>query len=620
MTDSGGGRLMSRYDELELMTATEAFSRLTVEDLKPLVQLLGKSATKKGDLVALLTRTVGDRDHLRTLYGSFDELAQKAVQEATHDPDGVLDLVRFSAKYGRNPDFGGSGHRYSGQGQPTTLRLLFPRQRILATDVREALLTFVPEPPPLTVSSRPDLPPMVLRPLVNRGSYHRQHEKEVELAVRPTARAALHDVNAVLRLTGAGDLRVGDKTRRAAKPSLKAIAGVLLDGDFYAAGDQADEDWDPASDLQMRPFAWPLLLQAAGLAEATGTRLQLTAAGRKATTTPPHEVIRQVWRKWLKATLLDEFNRVSVIKGQQSKGRGLTALAGRRQEIVAVLKQCPVGQWVTVEELFRLLKVLTTDFQLTHDPWKLYLGEQRYGSFGNSGRHTWESLEGRYVMAFLFEYAATLGLVDVAYISPEDARNDYCDRWGADDLSCLSRYDGLMYLRINPLGAWCLGLAAEYEPETVAVERVLKVLPNRDVVATRAPGPGDVLLLERFAERTSEAVWRLEAGKVLEAVEQGLTTGELREFLAARCQDGLPHTVEVFLDDLEARAGQLADLGAARLIGCQDPVVARTLVSDRRLGKLCRLAGDRQLVFAAGDEAAVRRALRELGYALPPPG
>jgi hypothetical protein len=51
-----------------------------------------------------------------------------------------------------------------------------------------------------------------------------------------------------------------------------------------------------------------------------------------------------------------------------------------------------------------------------------------------------------------------------------------------------------------------------YEPEAVTVRPVLKVLPNLDVVATDPPlSPGDVLLLERFAERQSEAVWHLQA-------------------------------------------------------------------------------------------------------------
>src|SRR5208283_4896245 len=116
----------------------------------------------------------------------------------------------------------------------------------------------------------------------------------------------------------------------------------------------------------------------------------------------------------------------------------------------------------------------------------------------------------------------TLGLIDVAYISPEGAQNDFSDLWGTDDLSCLSRYDGLMFFRINSLGAWCLGLTDKYEAEVVPVERVLKVLPNRDLVAGDKPlSPADTLFLERFAERHSEAVWHLEAGKILEAVEQG---------------------------------------------------------------------------------------------------
>ena len=87
----------------------------------------------------------------------------------------------------------------------------------------------------------------------------------------------------------------------------------------------------------------------------------------------------------------------------------------------------------------------------------------------------------------------------------------------------------------------------------------------------------------------------------------------------AKSQPPLPQTVDVFLNDLAEKTGQLADLGAARLIACAEPHVAQLLASDRRLRNLCQLAGDRQLVFRATDEAAVRRALRELGYVLPPP-
>jgi hypothetical protein len=612
---------MPRYDLLEPLTTQETFSELTVDDLKPLANLVGQAPARKGELVELLTRTMTDPEEVRSLYQHLDDTGQKAVQEAAHDPEGILHEQRFWAKYQGSPNFGGSGRRHFDERQPTTLRLFFPQYHILPTDLRELLLTFVPEPPSLTVNATEDMPARIKRPHVRRSSYCRKpDDEEVELRVRHTARAALHDAKAVLQLVDAGAIKVGDKTRRPAQVAIKAIADVLAEGDFYHAEDQLDERWDPAADLQMQPFAWPMLLQAGGLAEAAGTRLQLTAAGRKATTRPAHEVIRQLWDRWQKTTLLDEFNRVSVIKGQQSKGRGLTAIAPRRQAVVAVLQECPVQKWLTVEELFRLLKVLTQDFFVTHDAWKLYLFEQQYGSFGYDADYTWESLQGRFVLAFLFEYAATLGLIDVAYISPDGARNDFRDRWGADDLSCLSRYDGLIALRINSLGAWCLGLADRYEAEPVAVEHVLKVLPNRDVVAADRPlRPADILLLERFAERRSEAVWRLETAKVLETVEQGLSIRELTEFLSARSAEPLPQTVAVFLDDLASKTGQLTDEGTARLITCKGAVVAQELANDRRLRKLCQLTGERTLVFRAADEAAVRRGLRELGYVLPPP-
>jgi hypothetical protein len=402
---------------------------------------------------------------------------------------------------------------------------------------------------------------------------------------------------------------------------LKVITGGLAEGDFYSEAEQSLDDWNAASDLRIQAFAWPMLVQAARLAELSGTRLQLTAAGRKATAMPPHELIRQVWEKWQKSTLVDEFNRIDVIKGQQAKGRGLTAVAPRRDAVVEALCECPAQKWIATDELFRVLKALAPDFAVTHDAWKLYISEQRYGSLGYDIASSWELLQGRFVLAFLFEYAATLGLLDLAYFSPEGARTDYRDCWGTDDLSCLSRYDGLVYFRINALGAWCLDLAENYEAAAVPCEPLLKVLPNLDVVAAdRAIAPGDFLFLERFAERKSEATWQLVAGKVLEAVEKGLTIAELLAFLEAKNQGPLPQTVKVFLDDLAKKSSQLKDLGSARLIACENADVAQLLVNDRRLRNLCKLAGDEQLVFRVADEPAIRRALKELGFVLPPPG
>jgi hypothetical protein len=50
----------------------------------------------------------------------------------------------------------------------------------------------------------------------------------------------------------------------------------------------------------------------------------------------------------------------------------------------------------------------------------------------------------------------------VAYTDPCGARHDYRALWGGDQLSCLSRYDGLVAVRVNELGA-----AVLHDPETL---------------------------------------------------------------------------------------------------------------------------------------------------------
>jgi hypothetical protein len=79
--------------------------------------------------------------------------------------------------------------------------------------------------------------------------------------------------------------------------------------------------------------------------------------------------------------------------------------------------------------------------------------DSHHGSLGPAGWKAWNVLEGRYALCVLFEYAATLGVVDVAYTDPQGARDDYRDLWGAHMYDRLSRYDGLVAVRVNELGA-----------------------------------------------------------------------------------------------------------------------------------------------------------------------
>jgi hypothetical protein len=425
--------------------------------------------------------------------------------------------------------------------------------------------------------------------------------------VRLTQAEALANVLAVLQLCGAGKLRCSEKTQRPAAATVEAVAGVLAGGDFYPS--------EPIA-----AFAWSLLIQAGGLAELAGGRLQLTAKGRTALGRPPADTIRGLWRSWISKAVIDELSRIEHIKGQRTTNT-LTSAKTRRQTVAAALSGCPAGQWVRVDDLFTRMRrgnLSPTVARSERALWKLYISDAQYGSLGYAGFADWPVLEGRYTLAVLFEYAGTLGLFDLDYTDPAGARDDFRGNWGTEDLGYLSRYDGLYAVRLNTLGAYVLGLTARYEApaDEQPQGQTLKVLPNLDIVVTGELPPADRLMLDAYAEQTADRVWALRDTTLLGALDAGRGLDQLRQFLAARTSHELPNPVTALMADVAARAGRLRNLGVLRLVECVDPALATLITNDRRLRGLCQQVGDRHLAVAVEREPEFRKALRTLGYVL----
>jgi len=599
-----------------LATLEEALRTCSALRLRAMGRLLlAAPPMRKAELLPAILEALTD-EKLRELWDRMEETDRIAVSEVVHGPGHRLDPEAFHLKYGRLSPTVAHDQYNPRVARPLNL-FLFSGGR-MPPDLEARLKGFVPEPASShveTVEELPEAVPVEWCRYSPRSGRRETGVDQVPLVRQDTIAPALHDVHAVLQLAEAGKTGASAVTGKVSKAGAKAVLDVLHGGDFYPL-----KEVQAATDT-MRPYAWPLILQAAGLLSVSGGRLRLTRAGGKALSSPPHRVIRAAWKKWLGTRLLDEFNRIEEIKGQKRKGRGgLAAVARRRTSLAAALAECPPGRWIAIDEFFRFVRASGNDFVVSHDVWSLYICERQYGSLGYDGFGTWEVVEGRYAMVFLWEYAATMGLLDVAYIPAKGARDDWTQIWGTDDMECLSRYDGLRHVRVNALGAWCLGVEKEFRPPEPEARSLLQVLPNLDVVAAAQEGlpPGDALFLERFAERSTDGVWRLDRRKALGALEAGLTGKDLETWLGARGAAPLPATVVAFLADLRHRAGRLVDRGPARLIEAADAALALLITSDRNLARLCRPAGERGIVVPSRHERAFRRGVKELGYALPP--
>src|SRR5271157_6476567 len=127
--------------------------------------------------------------------------------------------------------------------------------------------------------------------------------------IRGTAPDALSNLVAVLELTADGQIRCSAATRRPLTATVRLVEDVLVAGDYYdgAGLDGAHDDCahrDGAHRDRGEPiaaFAWPMLLQAGGLARLAGTGLELTPRGEAALARPSYHALGELWDRWLRS-------------------------------------------------------------------------------------------------------------------------------------------------------------------------------------------------------------------------------------------------------------------------------------------------------------------------------
>lgn len=617
---------MANYDET-YETARKMYFDRGVDDLKKLARHLldfsrgsaamqrfvqassadGRLPTRKADLIEWIERPARDELFLKSYYAHLSSLEQAAVQEVVHSSDGRLDAFRFEAKYGSLPKIL-PGSRYSREPEEfPPLAFLLASNRSMPRDLCFLMKKFVPSPQGVQARTLEQLPEAVKAYFGGETLPLEQHNTE---------QAAMQDIMAILQLVDMGKVGASAKTGRISQLGANALRSVLSHGDFYPAELDITREYDVTlGPLGIRPFAWGMLLQAGNLAQASGAKLQLTRGGQAALKKAPAETLALLWERWLKNKILHEMNRIEVIKGQKSKSHPLFPAAPGRQNIAAALADLEEGRWVKLQDFFDYLAAAGHGFDVVRYGYALYIVDANYGALGYN-HVTWNHVNGRFARAFLLEYAATLGLIDVALTPPWGAVGDHTELWGADDFSCLSRYDGLWALRLNSLGAWVLGKKPNYRP-SFHDEPSLRVQPNLEITMIgTSVASSDALFLDRTCEKISERVWRLTLTGLLQAVEEGIEIERVIEFLEQRSRADLPPSVRTLLDDAATRASKICDRGDVRLIECADAPLAESIARDSRLRKLCVPTGERHLMVLPEHLLPFRKALREVGYVL----
>jgi hypothetical protein len=583
----------------------ELLSSLNADVLRALARQFGpmpSTAPNKSELIQALDALLGNE--LPRVLEQLSDVERKYLAELAYGSD--LSGLRFEAKYGvKAPS--PSSYSYS---RSYSALLLF----LGGYGYQQGL------PPPLAKGVREHLEPPASARLATTSELPDTFQSETDQEARPIhvyegERTAFSDLRSVLQLVQAGKLKVAEKSGRPTEEAVRLTAGSLREPDFSLDPPrERTDDWAEQAGA-VRAHAWGVLAQECGWAKARGQRLMLTDAGRQVLGSSSASDFAKGVGLFLANGQFDEFNRINHIRGQSGNGaRYLTAVGDRRGAITDSMCEWPVNHWIAFHEAARFLVADGHDFEVTRAEHTLYLGELQYGMLDGFGL----SLSRQYMRAFLMESLATLGLVDIAYVYPHSLWPDFGECWGVDSHSFCGRYDGLMYVRLNRLGAYCLELTDSYEPPVSPSAGAFRILSNREVAFLGAgPVPmGERHVLELFAAPKSDVVWELDAPRILDHLESGGSLDDLVRFLESNCAGPIPDTVRAMLADLERGASAAVRTEDALLIEFRDDVTAALIAHDTQTRKSCVLAG-RRLVVLKKNLRAFRTALKKLGMVVP---
>ncbi len=588
---------------------------INVDVLKKLARLLDlpKSLTRKGDLIDALAEKVED-----DLPGVLEHMAESErllVAEAAHR-NGRVNPKVFSAKYGIPcplPD------RWMRLETTKLTALMFQTNALdvyeVPDELAKALKKLLAQPAPAEVKITDNLP----------SSYHppKRYEHSPDQPPRPIhvfggEKTVFSELRRVLRLVQTGKIKVTEKGRRPTDGSVRLISAVLSAPDFDLESLSERKSRYEENAGPVRAHAWGVLIQQCGWAKPRAGLLVLTDSGKNLLNGLDVTRYKAGAEQFFSNDDFDELNRIEHIRGQSGRARRyMTSPSERKIPIVDSIALWPVNQWINLKDAYRFVFASGNDFKVTEEPYNLYFSEHQYGHFGDDTG----DLDCQYLRALVMEPLATLGLVDIAYVFPHHLWPEMDDRWGNDEMSFCGRYDGLLYVKLNELGAFVLGVKDNWTPTSTGGENrnLFALLPNREIAITQSKelSVDETATLGMCAVPKSDYVWELNAQQMLSHLESGGTVEEITAFLRFNSSTGIPETVDAFLRDVANRSTAVEKGEEALLFTVRDEATAALIANDPDARKYCYHAGANRLAVPKRNQRAFRGALKRLGYVIP---
>ena len=274
--------------------------------------------------------------------------------------------------------------------------------------------------------------------------------------------------------------------------------------------------------------------------------------------------------------------------------RSVHDLSSARREVVDMLKECPINEWIDFGQFSKELRRSNT--YLFAAAGSVTIRNDYNNTYYN--KPYWDSFERCAISVILVEYLATLGAVDV--LTDEVTHSEY--------ESC--SMNEASYFRITDLGAYLFGMTDTYTekeaPEFSADEKGFIVQPNFDVVIPNGKDRMQhELFFERFAEKVTEdaevSLYKLDFKSMVKAANIGLYIREISSYCEAFSSMPVPDNVRVAFDEWEAQSKRVR-IRTVTVIESDDAILLEEIHNYRGMDALTENRVMPVLVLNPGSE------------------
>lgn len=591
------------------MQFKEVVNFVSVPELKRRVEkfpVRGSIPSRKAEMISFALKLSTSSTSLSDYWDTLNTKEKNALQEAVHTHDGILDEEYYFARYKQpHPTLTRQGYYASPDEDARLLTCFYPRQRyglpeIIPDEILTSLKQVVPKPEKYFINISEELPTTIILNTVRRTD-------KAEVREYLSCQYSETELHALLNLIKQCAVKVSEKTGNPSKAQISKLATIVKD--YYDADSESEDHV-----LQgIKILGWLQILRSASWITVKNGVLHIRESkfnyGQ-----PTHEVLSGLFKDWLQKSEQDELSRINHIKGQSGKGKKyLTKLTLRRESIAKTLARCPVDKWIAVDEFLDLIVINKNFFPVSVRPDHFYIGDAHYGRIYDNNL-PWT----RYNLCLLMEYMTTLGIIDIAYSNPDFVRDDLSGNWGTTDMSSLSRYDGLQYIRLTRLGAWIVGQSDSYTPAKLQEVTTANVMSDGRLHFQSMPQSNETLFLSTYANEISSKSWQLCQEKMISYLETGSDLDDLLAFISERDpQPFLPDEIESLFKKLQQNKQAVVSGGKVLLLTCSSKKVAQQISDTPELTTWCQRVGNTQLIIPINKENLFRKIIHQLHYAMP---